>query len=60
LDRVDPEVIKPSKCLGSGLETDISFHEGDERRKIKYGVGREMMRLEFVEVEEAPEEIRCR
>jgi hypothetical protein len=30
--------------------TNVPFHEGDEGTKVKYGVARKMMRLEFVEV----------
>jgi hypothetical protein len=60
LDRVDPEVIKPSKGLGSGPETDVSFHKGDDGGEVDDGVAGKMVGLKFIEVEEAPEEIRRR
>jgi hypothetical protein len=50
--------------MGEGLdgrpEADETFHEGNIRRKVKNGGARKMVGLKFVEVEEAPEEIRRR
>jgi hypothetical protein len=46
--------------INSGPETDVSFHEGDEGREVKDGVARKMVKLEFVEIKEAPEEVRRR
>jgi hypothetical protein len=58
LDRVDPEVIKPSKGLGSGPETDVSFHKGDDGGEVDDGVAGKMVGLKFIKIKEAPEEVR--
>jgi hypothetical protein len=38
-------------------EADESFHERNEGREVEDDIAREMMRLEFVKVKEAPEEV---
>jgi hypothetical protein len=60
LDGVDPEVIESGKNLDGGQEADITLHKRDKSREIEDGIAGKMMGLEFVEVKEAPEEVRCR
>ena len=42
------------------METYVGLHERNKTRKIKNGIARKVMRLEFVEVKELAEKIRGR
>ena len=60
LDRVDPEIVEASKSIDGRKKADEAFHERDIGRKIKDGVGRKMVGLEFIKIKKAPEEVRRR
>ena len=60
LDRVDPEIVEASKSIDRRKKADEAFHERDIGRKIKDGVGRKMVGLEFIKIKKAPEEVRRR
>jgi hypothetical protein len=46
--------------LGKGLYAGEAFTKGSEGREAHHGIGRDMMRLQVVGVEEVPEEVRRR
>jgi hypothetical protein len=60
LDRIDPKVIETSKSGDSGKEAYESLHESNIRREVKDGVARKVVRLQLVEVQELPKEVRGR
>ena len=60
MDRVDPKAEEASESFFCRTETYVGLHERNKTRKIKNGIARKVMRLEFVEVEELAEKIRGR
>ena len=60
MDRIDPKAEEASKSFFCWMETYVGLHERNKAGEVENGIAREMMGLEFVEIEEFAEKIRGR
>jgi hypothetical protein len=50
LNRINPQTKEAGKRLTSGTNADVGLHEGGIAGKVKDGIARKVMRLEFIEI----------
>jgi hypothetical protein len=50
LNGINPQRKEAGKRLTSGTNTDVGLHEGGVAGKVKDGIARKMVRLEFIEI----------